>query len=105
MYIEVLRVVDVPVRALLNPLDHSGFQIEHDGARDVSGVVGLVEEDILAIAALGREGLEVAVAVDAVFEAELLPELRPDAVAALAGLEGDDFAITILEVSIRFSLR
>jgi hypothetical protein len=71
----------------------------------------LVEEDVFAVAAFGREVLEVAVLVDAVFEAELLPELRADwqglvwrgvvvvgervvvltAVAALPGLERDDF--------------
>jgi len=35
----------------------------------------LVEEDILAITALGCEILEVAILADAVFLAELLPEL------------------------------
>lgn len=38
----------------------------------------LVEKHILAIAALGREILEVAVRTDAVLQAQLLPELAPD---------------------------
>jgi hypothetical protein len=38
----------------------------------------LVEEDVFAVAAFGCEVLEVAVLVDAVFLAELLPELRAD---------------------------
>ena len=46
--------------------------------RDVARVVGLVEEDILAVAAFGRVGCEVAVLVDTVFLAELLPELAAD---------------------------
>jgi hypothetical protein len=47
----------------------------------------LVEEDVLAVAALCREVFKVAVAVDAVLLTQLLPELLPDAVAALARLE------------------
>jgi hypothetical protein len=46
----------------------------------------LVEEDILAVAAFRCEVFEVTVAVDAVFLTQLLPELLPDAVAALASL-------------------
>jgi len=40
----------------------------------------------------------VAVAVDAVLEAELLPELAADRVAALARLEGDDFAENVVSM-------
>jgi hypothetical protein len=109
--VEVLRVVDVPIRARLDAIDDARFEVEEDGARDVAGVVGLVEEDVFAVAALGREVGEVAVLVDAVFLAELLPELAADcaresvgvvwcggclegltAVTALAGLERDDLA-------------
>jgi hypothetical protein len=54
------------------------LEVEQDGARDVARVVGLVEEDVLAVAALGRKVLQVAILVDAVLEAELLPELAPD---------------------------
>jgi hypothetical protein len=47
----------------------------------------LVEEYVFAVAAFCRKVLEVAVAIDAVFLTELLPELLPDAVAALASLQ------------------
>jgi hypothetical protein len=90
--VEVLGVVDVLVCARLDRVEHARLQVEQDGARDVARVVGLVEEDVLAVAALGREVLEVAVAVDAMLLAQLLPELLPDAVAALAGLQRDDFS-------------
>jgi len=85
--VEVLRVVDVLVRARLDRLEHPRLQIQQNGARDVARIVGLVEEDILAVAALGRKVLEVAVAIDAVFLAQLLPELLADAVPALARLD------------------
>lgn len=91
MDVEVLGVVDVLVRACLNSIEdlrpvqrlpcqgiktsYSGFEIHQNGAWDVARVVGLVEEDILAVAAFCRKVLEVAIAIDAVFLAELLPEL------------------------------
>lgn len=78
MHIEVLRVVDILMRSRLDPIEHARLEIQEDGAGNVACVVGLVEEDIFAVAAFGREGLEVAVAVDAMFEAQLLPELRTD---------------------------
>nr|AGU10944.1 hypothetical protein [uncultured organism] len=87
VYVEVFGVVDVLVGARLDRVQHSGLEIQENGAGDVAGVVGLVEEYVFAVAALGREVLEVAVAVDAVFLAQLLPELLPDAVAALARLQ------------------
>jgi hypothetical protein len=46
----------------------------------------LVEEYIFAVAALCREVFKVAVAVDAMFLTQLLPELLTYAVAALASL-------------------
>jgi hypothetical protein len=55
----------------------------------------LVEEYVFAVAALCREVFEVAVPVDAVFLAELLPELLPDAVAALAGLQRYDLSVDL----------
>ena len=73
-------------------MQHARLQVEQDGARDVARVIRLVEEDVFAVAALGREVLEVAILVDAVLLAQLLPELLPHAVAALARLQRDDFA-------------
>lgn len=57
---------------------HPGLQVDQDRAGDVSGVVALVVEDVLAVTALGRKVLEVAILADAVFLAELLPELASD---------------------------
>jgi hypothetical protein len=51
VHIEVLRVVDVAVGTIDNTIDHTRLKIQHDRARDVARVVGLVEEDVLAIAA------------------------------------------------------
>ena len=72
---EVFRVVDVLVRAGLDAVDDAWLEVDQDGPGDVSGVVALVEEDVLAVAALARKVLEVAILVDAVFLAKLLPEL------------------------------
>jgi hypothetical protein len=47
----------------------------------------LVEEYVFAVAALSRKVLEVSIFIDAVFLTELLPELLPNAVAALASLQ------------------
>ena len=57
---------------------HPWLQVDQDGARDVSRVVALVVEDVLAVAALGRKVFEVAVLADSMLLAQLLPELAPD---------------------------
>jgi hypothetical protein len=87
MYVEVLGIVDVLVCARLDRVEHPWLEIEENGAWDVPRVVRLVEEDVLAVATFGRKVFEVAVAVDAVLLTQLLPELLPNAVAALAGLQ------------------
>jgi hypothetical protein len=87
VYVEVLGVVDVLVRAVLDRVEHPRLQVEQDGARNVASVVGLVEEDVFAVAAFGRKILEIAVLVDAVLLTQLLPELLANAVPALAGLD------------------
>ena len=73
--VEVLGVVDVAVRALTDTIDDARFKVEHDGAWDVASVVGLVEEDIFAVAAFGGIAGEVARLVDAVLLTKALPEL------------------------------
>ena len=74
----VLRVVDVAIRARLYALDHPRLEVEKQRAGNVTRVVGLVEEDIFAVAAFDRVVCKVAGLVDAVFLAELLPELGAD---------------------------
>lgn len=78
MYIEVLRVVNVLVCAGLDTVYDSGFKVEKDGARDISRIVGLVEEDILSITAFRCEVFEVSILVYSVFATELLPEFTTD---------------------------
>jgi len=80
VYEEVLRIVDVLVRTILNAIDHARFEVEKYRARDVSRIVGLVEEDVFPIAGRVARGevCEVAGLVYAVFLAQLLPELGAD---------------------------
>jgi hypothetical protein len=49
--VEVLWVVDVAVRPIDDAVDYSGLKIQHDRAWYIARVVGLVEEDIFAVAA------------------------------------------------------
>ena len=55
---------------------HPRLEIQQDCAGDVSRVVGLVEENIFAVTTFGRKVFEVAVLVDPMLLAQLLPELR-----------------------------
>jgi hypothetical protein len=79
VHIKVLRVVDVAVGTIDDTIDHSRLEIQHNCARDVARVVGLVEKDVLAIAAsvraLGGIWVKITILVNTVLEAELLPEL------------------------------
>lgn len=110
--IKVLGVVDVFVRPRLDAVDdlpttsmfsirvssskargetYSRFQVYQDRSRDVSCIVTLVVEHVLAVAALGRKLLEVAISSDSMLLAELLPELASNYVAMLAVLSQDHF--------------
>lgn len=112
---KVLGVVDVFVGARLNTVDDTRFQIYQNRSRDVSRIVGLVEEDIFAVTALCRKFLQVTILTDPMFLAQLLPELTSNyipprleiahkyfvaweltAVAALAGLNRDNFSAELL---------
>lgn len=68
MYVEVFWVVDVLVWSRLDAIYYSWFKVEEDGSWDVSRVVGLVEKDILPVAAFSRKVFEVTVLVDAMLE-------------------------------------
>lgn len=54
VHIEVLRIVNVAIGPVCDTVYDSRFEIEHDRARHIARVVGLVEEDIFAIAASMR---------------------------------------------------
>lgn len=79
VHVEVLRVVDVAVGTIDDTIDHSRLEVQHNRAWDVARVVGLVEEDILAIAAgvraFGGIWVKVSILVNTVLETQLLPEL------------------------------
>ena len=78
--VEVLGVVDVLVGARMDTVYNTGLKVDQNGARDVAGVVALIVEDVFAVAALGREVLQIPVLVDPVLLAELLPELAANCV-------------------------
>lgn len=78
MHIKVFRIVDILVRAGLNSIDHSRFEIEKDGSGDVARVIGLVKEDVFAITTFRRKVFEISILIDAMLQAELAPELRAD---------------------------
>ena len=64
---KVLRVVDILVRAGLDRLNDSRFQVYQYGAWDISCVVGLVEENIFTVAAFCCKVFEVAVTAYTMF--------------------------------------
>lgn len=57
MHINVLRVVDLSMAASLDSMYHAGLKVKEDGARDIARIVGLIEEDIFAVATLSGIGL------------------------------------------------
>jgi len=92
-------------------ITHARLQINENGPGDVTRVIALVVKDILAVAALGCEVFQIPVLTDPMFLTQLLPELAPNyipsanrqrsrrapetrltAVAALTGLDRDDFS-------------
>jgi hypothetical protein len=77
-YEEVLRIVDVLVRARLYAIDDSRLEVDQYCSGDVSRVVALVEKDIFAVTAFGCEVLEVSILVDSMLLTQLLPELATD---------------------------
>ena len=64
----------------MDTVDNAGLKVNKDGSWNITSVVALVVEYIFAVAALGREVLQIPVLVDPVFLAELLPELAANCV-------------------------
>lgn len=87
MHVKVLRIVDILVRARLYAIYHSGFQVQEDCTRDISSIVGLIEEDIFPVSAFCREVLKIAILVYTVFAAELLPELASNCARAISTVQ------------------
>lgn len=57
---------------------YSWLQIDQYSSWNVSRVIRLIKEDIFSISTLSRKVLEVSILADAVFLAQLLPELTAD---------------------------
>jgi hypothetical protein len=74
--VEVFRVIDVLVWTGLDCVEDSRFQIQENGARNITSIVRLVEEDILSVSTLCRKVFKVAILIDTMLLTKLLPELR-----------------------------
>lgn len=76
--VEILRIVEIRVEAILNGVDDSRLQVNQEGTRDVMLVIRLVEEHIFAVVSLRRVLFQDAFSADTVLHAQLLPELVTD---------------------------
>lgn len=72
---EVFGIVDVLIWAGLDAVQDSGLEVYQDSSRNVSRIVTLVVEDVLAVTAFCCKVLQVAILIDAVFLTQLLPKL------------------------------
>jgi hypothetical protein len=99
--VEVFGVVYVFIWTRLYALNYPWLEVDEDGPWDVSCVVALVVEDILAVAAFGRKLLKITVLVDTMLLAKLLPEFTANAIAALARLNCNYLSVAMSEVVSR----
>ncbi len=89
---EVVWPEDLPVRSGPHRVHGSGLEVDEDGPGDVFPSGGFVVVDIdplqleLRVTVVGSGG------VDTMLVRDDLPDLGSDLVAALAGLEVDDFS-------------
>merc|ERR1711964_965017 len=83
---ELLRVVQLAVGASANLIDHSGLQIQVDGAGHVLAGASLGEEGVEGVVTTtdGLVGGHLAIRLDAVLEAVQLPATVTDLATALA---------------------
>jgi hypothetical protein len=80
--VEVFRVIDVLVWTGLDCVEDSRFQIQENGARNITSIVRLVEEDILSVSTLCRKVFKVAILIDTMLLTKLLPELRSNCIVS-----------------------
>ena len=73
--VEVLRVVEAGVQAILDAIDNTRLQIDQQSTRNVMLIVSLIEEDIFTVVALRGVLFKDAFTTDAVLSAKLLPKL------------------------------
>ena len=76
--IEILRVIQVLIKPVLNRVDNTGLQIYQKSARNIMLIICLIEKHILSVITLGRILLQVTFRVDSMLLAETLPELITD---------------------------
>ena len=76
--VEVLRVVEIGVKSVLDAMDHAGLQVDQKRPRDVVLIVCLVKEHILSIVPLRRILLQHTISADPMLRAQLLPKLVSD---------------------------
>jgi hypothetical protein len=89
---ELLRMEELPVGSGADLIDDRGLQVDKDGTRNVLAVAGLREESIKGRVAAVLFGRDVAIGLDAVFEAVQLPASITNLDASLANVNRDDFA-------------
>jgi hypothetical protein len=89
---ELLRVVELAVRADADLVDDRGLEVDEDGAGDVLAGAGLGEERVEGVVAAADRLVRrhLAVRLDAVLEAVELPAGIADLDAGLADVDGDD---------------
>lgn len=78
MVFNTCRTPSVQAPCCQNPCTYSWFQIDQYSTRNISCVVGLVEENVLSISALGSKVFQITVLTDSMLLAKLLPELTPN---------------------------
>jgi hypothetical protein len=73
--IEVLRIVKVLIKAILNRIDNTRLQINQKSARNIVLIICLIEKHILSVISLCRIFLQVTFRIDSMLLAKTLPEL------------------------------
>lgn len=105
---EVIRPENLSVRTGPDAVHCTGLEVQEHGPRDVPATRGLVEVHIdtfqLEIGGEVFGGLVLAVVLDAVLVAGHFPEFGADLVAALAGLDVEDFSHCFSSVLIGLAL-
>ncbi len=89
---EVVRTEELTIWSGPNRIHGSGFQVDQDGSGNVLSPRCIAVVDIDAFKLEIRISMVSSSGIDPVFVGDDLPELGSDLVAALAGLNVDDFS-------------
>ena len=88
---KIVRSEDLSIGTISNTIHSARLKVDENGPGDVLATSCFIEVDIDALQLQVRVSLVGAGGVDAMFIRDDLPELGPNLVAALAGLEVDNF--------------